>query len=74
MGEERTGNDGGHGFTVNGKNVPATEPIFAKHGQRLRIRFMNEGVMIHPMHLHGMHMTVIATDESLEPAAWRCAK
>ena len=23
---------------------------------------MNEGMMIHPMHLHGMHMTVIAKD------------
>jgi FtsP/CotA-like multicopper oxidase with cupredoxin domain len=52
-------NDGVHGYTFNGKSFPATEPLTAKVGQRLRIRYMNEGMMIHPMHLHGMHMTVI---------------
>jgi len=50
-------NDGMHGYTFNGKSFPATEPIVAKKGQKVRIRFMNEGMMIHPMHLHGMHMT-----------------
>ena len=55
-------NDGAHGYTLNGKSFPATEPIVTKRGQRLRIRFMNEGMMIHPMHLHGMHMTVVAKD------------
>ena len=55
-------NDGAHGYTLNGKSFPATEPVVAKRGQRVRIRFMNEGMMIHPMHLHGMHMTVIAKD------------
>ena len=53
-------NDGAHGFTFNGKSFPATEPIVAKLGQKVRIRYMNEGMMIHPMHLHGMHQTVIA--------------
>ena len=51
-------NDGAHGYTFNGKSFPATQPLVAKLGQKLRIRFMNEGMMIHPMHLHGMHMTV----------------
>jgi FtsP/CotA-like multicopper oxidase with cupredoxin domain len=55
-------NDGAHGYTLNGKSFPATEPIVAKRGQRVRVRFMNEGMMIHPMHLHGMHMTVVAKD------------
>ena len=55
-------NDGTHGYTLNGKGFPATEPLVAKQGQKVRIRFMNEGMMIHPMHLHGMHMTVIAKD------------
>ena len=44
----------------------------AKLGQKLRIRFMNEGMMIHPMHLHGMHMTVVAKDGWDLPAPWRC--
>jgi manganese oxidase len=65
-------NDGVHGFTLNGKSFPATEPIKAKLGQKLRIRYMNEGMMIHPMHLHGMHMTVIAKDGWMQPAPWKC--
>ena len=65
-------NDGAHGFTLNGKGFPATEPIVAKLGQKLRIRYMNEGMMIHPMHLHGMHQTVIAKDGWTQPAPWKC--
>ncbi|HET7614098.1 MAG TPA: copper oxidase [Gemmatimonadaceae bacterium] len=65
-------NDGAHGYTFNGKSFPATEPIVAKKGQKVRIRFMNEGMMIHPMHLHGMHMTIIAKDGWALPAPWKC--
>jgi FtsP/CotA-like multicopper oxidase with cupredoxin domain len=65
-------NDGFHGYTLNGKGFPATEPIVAKLGQKVRLRFMNEGMMIHPMHLHGMHMTVIAKDGWAQPAPWKC--
>ena len=65
-------NNGMHGYTLNGKSFPATEPIVAKLGQTVRIRFMNEGMMIHPMHLHGMHMTVIAKDGWDQPARWKC--
>ena len=65
-------NDGAHGYTFNGKSFPATDPLVAKLGQKVRIRFMNEGMMIHPMHLHGMHMTVIAKDGWDVPAPWKC--
>jgi manganese oxidase len=65
-------NDGYHGYTINGKGFPATEPIVARLGQRVRIRFMNEGMMIHPMHLHGMAMTVIDKDGWPQPAPWKC--
>ena len=65
-------NDGLGGYTLNGKGFPATEPIVAKLGQTVRIRFMNEGMMIHPMHLHGMHMTVFAKDGWAQPAPWKC--
>ena len=65
-------NDGFHGYTLNGKGFPATEPIVAKYGQKVRIRFMNEGMMIHPMHLHGMHMTVIDKDGWPLPQPFRC--
>ena len=65
-------NDGAHGYTLNGKGFPATEPISAKLGQKVRVRFMNEGMMIHPMHLHGMHMTVIDKDGWPQPQPWKC--
>ena len=55
-------NDGPLGFTLNGKGFPATEPIVATQGQTIRLRYMNEGLQIHPMHLHGMPQLVIAKD------------
>jgi manganese oxidase len=55
-------NDGPLGYTLNGKSFPATEPIVAGLGQTVRIRYMNEGFQIHPMHLHGMPQQVIARD------------
>lgn len=65
-------NDTAHGFTLNGKGFPATEPLVVKKGQTVRVRFMNEGMMIHPMHLHGIHMTVIAKDGWDQPMPWKC--
>jgi FtsP/CotA-like multicopper oxidase with cupredoxin domain len=60
------------GFSINGKGFPATQPVVVKQGQRLLVRFMNEGLMIHPMHLHGMPMTVIARDGYLLPSPYKC--
>lgn len=58
-------NDGPLGFTLNGKGFPATEQIVASKGQLVRIRYMNEGLQIHPMHLHGLPQQVIAKDGHL---------
>lgn len=55
-------NDGPLGYTLNGKSFPATEPIEAKLGEKIRVRFMNEGLMMHPMHLHGMPMQFFQQD------------
>ena len=55
-------NDTLGGFTINGRGFPATYPIVAQKGEKLLIRFMNEGLMMHPWHLHGMHMRVVARD------------
>ena len=55
-------NDGPLGFTLNGKGFPATEPISVSQGDLIRVRYMNEGLQIHPMHLHGMRQQVIAVD------------
>jgi FtsP/CotA-like multicopper oxidase with cupredoxin domain len=55
-------NDGPLGYTLNGKGFPATEPLAVKKGDLVRIRYMNEGLVIHPMHMHGVAQTVIARD------------
>ncbi len=66
-------NDALGGFTINGKGFPATAPIVARQGQQVLIRFMNEGVMMHPWHLHGMPMRVVARDGyPLGGAAFTC--
>jgi FtsP/CotA-like multicopper oxidase with cupredoxin domain len=50
------------GFSLNGKSFPATAPIVAKPGDWIKIDYMNEGMQVHPMHLHGMPQLVIAKD------------
>ncbi|MBI3241812.1 MAG: copper oxidase [Chloroflexi bacterium] len=55
-------NDTGIGLTINGKSFPYTQPIVAKLGDRIRIRYMNEGLLIHPMHLHGLPQQVFSKD------------
>lgn len=54
--------DVGLGLTLNGKGFPYTEPLQAKLGDQVRVRFINIGEMAHPMHLHGMPMKVITRD------------
>lgn len=63
-------NDTFMGFTINGKSFPYTQPLTSKVGERVRIRYMNEGLMIHPMHLHGQPQRVIAKDGYLLPAPY----
>jgi manganese oxidase len=56
-------NDAGTiGLTINGKSYPATAPIQAKLGEWVEVTYFNEGLQIHPMHLHGMPQHVIAQD------------
>ena len=50
-------------FTFNGKLFPATEPLVARLGERVRIRFGNLSTTnAHPMHLHGFSFKVTGTD------------
>ncbi len=65
-------NDSGIGLTLNGKSFPYTQPILAQLGQTIRIRYMNEGLLIHPMHLHGLPQTVIAKDGWSLPQPYKC--
>jgi hypothetical protein len=50
-------------LTINGKVFPSTTPLVCKTGDRVRIRLGNLGATDHhPMHIHGYHFRVAATD------------
>jgi len=60
-------------LTMNGKAFPGTAPLVCKLGQRVRIRLGNLSAMSHhPIHLHGYHFMVTATDGGRIPlsAQW----
>jgi uncharacterized cupredoxin-like copper-binding protein len=50
------------GLSLNGKAFPATEPIVANKGDWILIHFLNEGLQVHPMHLHRQPQIVVAKD------------
>lgn len=55
--------DGPLGFVFNGKSFPATVPLRARVGERVRIRLIGSGPeMIHPIHLHGGYFELVAQD------------
>ena len=41
-------------WTMNGKTHNEAEPIHVEYGERVKLTFVNESMMAHPMHLHGM--------------------
>ncbi len=55
-------NDSLGGFTINGHGFPATVPVLAAIGETVLVRFMNEGMMMHPGTSTGTLMQVIARD------------
>ncbi|MDZ4763677.1 MAG: multicopper oxidase domain-containing protein [Chloroflexota bacterium] len=65
-------NDSSLGFTLNGRSFPSTQPIVANRGDKIRVRYMNEGLMIHPMHLHGIPQMVFAKDGFNLPVPYMC--
>ncbi|MBK0064447.1 MULTISPECIES: copper resistance system multicopper oxidase [unclassified Acinetobacter] len=41
-------------WTMNGKKYNEATPLVVKYGERIRLKFINDSMMAHPMHLHGM--------------------
>jgi FtsP/CotA-like multicopper oxidase with cupredoxin domain len=41
-------------WTMNGKTEMDAEPVSLRFGERVKLTFVNETMMAHPMHLHGM--------------------
>ena len=57
-------------LTMNAKCYPGTEPLVAKMGDRVRIRFGNLSAMDHhPIHLHGHYFKTTATSGGIIPAS-----
>ncbi len=50
------------GLSLNGKSFPATEPYVVTEGDWISIRYYNEGLQSHPMHLHQFPQLVYAKD------------
>ncbi|WP_036553291.1 copper resistance system multicopper oxidase [Nisaea denitrificans] len=49
-----TGNMERYMWSINGIKYADAEPIRLQYGERVRFKFVNETMMTHPMHLHGM--------------------
>ena len=49
-----TGNMERYIWSINGVKFEDAEPIRLRYGERVRFKFVNETMMTHPMHLHGM--------------------
>jgi CopA family copper-resistance protein len=51
-----TGNMERYFWSINGNKYSEAQPIVFNYGERVRLHFINETMMNHPMHLHGMWM------------------
>lgn len=56
-------------LTFNGKAGPATTPMLARLGSRVRIRIVNLGMDHHPIHVHGHTFAVTGTEGGRQPEA-----
>jgi FtsP/CotA-like multicopper oxidase with cupredoxin domain len=54
-------------LTFNGVSGPATTPLLARQGSRVRIRIVNLGMDHHPIHLHGHQFVVTGTEGGRAP-------
>lgn len=55
-------------WTVNDKKLIEAEPIRLRYGERVRLTYVNETMMEHPMHLHGMFVALqTGADAALAP-------
>eukprot|EP00913_Durusdinium_trenchii_P005051 g4697.t1 len=57
-------------WTLNGDKFSEATPIYLDYGQRVRITYVNDTMMNHPMHLHGMFVEL----ENGQPPANRPRK
>ena len=49
-----TGNMSRYMWSINGIKFADADPLMLKYGERVRINLINDTMMNHPIHLHGM--------------------
>ncbi len=52
-------------WSIDGHKWPGAPPIKVHYGERARVHIVNETMMEHPMHLHGMFMDLVNADGTL---------
>jgi L-ascorbate oxidase len=63
-----TGNMERYIWSINGIKFSDAEPIRLQYGERVRFKFVNETMMTHPMHLHGMWSILDVGEDKWNPA------
>jgi FtsP/CotA-like multicopper oxidase with cupredoxin domain len=59
-----TGNMERYMWSINGIKYTDAQPLEFHYGERLRITFINDTMMNHPMHLHGMWSDLETGDDN----------
>lgn len=62
-----TGNMSRYMWSMNGINFSDADPLQLKYGERVRITLVNDTMMTHPMHLHGMWSELETGDPNYIP-------
>ena len=62
-----TGNMSRYMWSINGVKYSEAKPIELNYGERVRINFVNDTMMNHPMHLHGMWSDLETGDNDYMP-------
>ena len=61
-----TGNMGRYMWSFNGRMFSDSEPMLFHYGERLRIVLINDTMMHHPIHMHGMWSEVESPDAAFQ--------
>jgi len=62
-----TGNMERYMWSINGIAYEDAKPLEFKYGERLRVTYINDTMMNHPMHLHGMWSDLETGDDNYLP-------
>lgn len=61
-----TGNMKRYSWSLDGLEFGKSTPVHFRYGERLRVIFVNDTMMSHPMHLHGMWLDLESPDGSFQ--------